>query len=123
MTLAGALQGLRILVVEDDYLVAETLRDLLATAGAHIEGPIGWLDEALAFVRENGAKLDGAVLDVNLHDEVSYPIADALAERGIRFVLLTGYDVSTLDAAYRNYPRCEKPFRPQAILAAMAPST
>lgn len=116
---AGALEGWRILVVEDDFLVAEALRDILQEAGATIIGPIGWLDEALAAVQRDDPRLDAAVLDVNLHDRTSYAVADALVERGIKFVFLTGYDSGSLDAAYRGYPRCEKPFQFQAIIAAL----
>jgi two-component SAPR family response regulator len=120
MTRADALQGLQILIVEDDYLIAATLMEALQEAGARILGPLGQLDEALAFVRQHGAELGGVVLDLNLHGQTSYPIADALLEAGVRFVFVTGYDAGALDAAYRGYPRCEKPFQPEAIVAALA---
>jgi two-component SAPR family response regulator len=120
MAHADALQGVRVLVVEDDFLLAETLTETLAEAGAVVLGPIGWLDQARAFVRQHGADLSGAVLDVNLHGQAVYPIADLLVERDIRFVFLTGYDQGALDPAYRGFPRCEKPCPPEAILAALA---
>jgi CheY-like chemotaxis protein len=120
MTHAGALQGLRVLVVEDDYLLAETLSDTLAEAGAVVLGPIGWLEEALAFVRHHGADLGGVVLDVNLHGQATYPVADLLLARGVRFVFVTGYDTGALEAAYRGLPRCEKPFQAEAVIAALA---
>ena len=104
MAHAGALQGVRVLVVEDDFLLAETLTETLAEAGAVVLGPIGWLDEALAFVRQHGAELGGAVLDVNLHGQATYPVADLLLERGVRFVFVTGYDRGALEPAYRGFP-------------------
>jgi two-component SAPR family response regulator len=114
----GLLQGRRILVVEDEFLVAQSLMDILEAEEATVVGPLGWLDEALVFLGRDSA-LDGAVLDVNLHGQASYPIADALIERGIRFVFTTGYDVGALNESYRAYPRCEKPLHEQALIAAL----
>ncbi len=116
-----SLSGRRVLIIEDDFLVAEALLNILEDAGVTALGPIGRMEEALAFIEDGGANLDGVVLDVNLHGQVSYPIADALAQRGIRFVFMTGSDPSALAAAYRGYPRCGKPFRAGTILAALAP--
>lgn len=116
----SALQGRRILVVEDEYLVAESLVTILEEAGAVVVGPIGWLDDAMDFIGAADPQMDGAILDVNLHGEVSYPIADALLAKGVHFIFVTGYDGRALDAAYRGYPRCEKPFVPAAIVTAVA---
>jgi CheY-like chemotaxis protein len=85
------LEGRHILVVEDDYLVAQVLVDLLEDAGAEVIGPIGWIDEAIALIEDGSQKLDGAVLDINLHGKKSYPVADALAARSVGFVFATGY--------------------------------
>ena len=120
MTGAGALQGLQVLIVEDDYLIAETMTDALQEAGASILGPLGQLDETLAFVRHHGAEISGAVLDLNFHGQSTYQVADALSEAGVRFVFVTGYDTGAIDPAYRDFPRCEKPFQPEAIVAALA---
>ena len=68
---SGELQGRRILVVEDDYLVAQSLCALLEEAGATIVGPFGWADEALKFVEAHRDAFDSAVLDVDLHGEKS----------------------------------------------------
>jgi hypothetical protein len=59
------------------------------------------------------------VLDVHVHGQASYPVADALIEFGVHFVFTTGYDVDALDAKYRAYPRCEKPVEEQALFAAL----
>ena len=115
---AAALQGRRVLVVEDDFLLAQTLADALEDAGAIVVGPFGWAQEAAAFVR-GGAELDGALLDVNLHGEPSYPVADALAERRVRFAFMTGYAAEALDPAYSCHPRFEKPVRVPALLGAL----
>jgi CheY-like chemotaxis protein len=111
------LGGKRILVVEDDFLLAEVLTDILANAGADVLGPFGWMDEALSFVTHHGGAFDCAVLDINLHGDKSFPIADALAILDIPFVFSTGYGVDTIPEAYRDYPRCEKPFTQDVLIA------
>ncbi|HEX4194862.1 MAG TPA: response regulator [Stellaceae bacterium] len=116
---AEALRGQQILVVEDDYLVAQVLVDLLEDAGATVIGPIGWVDEALTLITDPAHRLDAAVLDVNLHGSKSYPIADALADRSIGFIFATGYGADALDGAYRDHRRCEKPFNQRTLIAAL----
>ena len=118
-TANGPLEGRRILVVEDDYMVAEILVALLKDAGADVVGPIGWLDEALACVIADKAEFDSAVLDINLHGRMSYPVADALVARAINFVFATGYGAAEIDRAYRDHPRCEKPFNQKKLIAAL----
>ncbi len=118
-----ALAGRRILIVEDEFLVAEYLGEILRSAGADVHGPLGRVPETLAFLEAHKDALDAVVLDVNLHGQPSFPIADVLIRHGIRFVFTTGYDGAAIDAAYRSYPRCEKPFREEALLAALAPAT
>jgi CheY-like chemotaxis protein len=114
-----ALHGRRILVIEDDYLVAIVLGDLLEEAGAQVIGPIGEIDEAVTFIKDNSTAFDSAVLDVNLHGRKSYPIADALVAQHICFVFTTGYGAEALDEAYRCYPRCEKPINEEKLIAAL----
>jgi DNA-binding response OmpR family regulator len=114
-----SLQGRKILVVEDEYLIAMTLSDILEDAGVVVAGPIGRLEEALDYVNSEGSALDGAVLDVMLHGQTSYPIADSLLASGVKFVFVTGYNERALDVAYRNYPRCQKPFEPETILSTL----
>lgn len=115
-----ALEGRRILVIEDDYLVAQVLCDLLEELGAVTVGPIGWASEALAFIESSEANFDSAIIDVNLHGEKSYPVAEALMRRNVRFALATGYGADGLDEAYRSLPRCEKPFDQNALIAALS---
>lgn len=104
-----SLKGCRLLVVEDDYLIATELRYSLEEAGAVVVGPAGTVRDALAVVEREGARLDGAVLDINLRDERVYPVADALAARGVPFVFTTGYDELAIPSDYARVPRCEKP--------------
>ncbi len=85
------LAGIRVLVVEDSFLIAEHVSDLLTQHGAEVVGPVGRLAPGLKLVEE-GTPVDGAVLDVNLDGEFCFPIAAALARRDVPFVFLTGYD-------------------------------
>jgi CheY-like chemotaxis protein len=120
MPASPPLQGLRILVVEDDYLIALVLLELLQVAGAEVIGPLGWVKDALAVVTDVEQRLDAAVLDVNLHGEKSYPIAEALKQRAIKFVFATGYGAEALEVGYQSCPRCEKPFNPDMLIGLLS---
>lgn len=102
------LSGLRILVVEDAYLTAEDLARELADWGCEVIGPEGYVDAALERVERT--EIDGALLDVNLHDEPCFDIATALTSRHVPFIFLTGYDQdSAFPAEFRTSPRMAKP--------------
>lgn len=104
----GGFRGLRILVAEDEYLVADDLRRELEAAGANVLGPVPSVASALALLAADDA-VDCAILDVNLGGETVVPVADALAARHVRFVFATGYDAWAMPALYGDAPRCEKP--------------
>jgi DNA-binding LytR/AlgR family response regulator len=108
-TRSESLKGRRILVVEDEYLVAADLTASLEALGAEVVGPAASVNQALSLVENHGGRLDGAVLDINLKDERVYPVADVLTARGVPFVFTTGYDAISLPASYASAPRCEKP--------------
>lgn len=115
----ASLRDRGILVVEDDYLVAQILVDFLEETGATVVGPIGWVEEALALIEADASQIDAAILDINLHGSRSYPVADALTGRSIPFVFATGYASDALDGPYRSHGRCEKPFDQKALTAAL----
>lgn len=103
------LNGLRVLVVEDTLLLAETIVDTLESCGCSVVGPISRLARALPVARQE--PLDGALLDVNLAGELSFPLAAVLRARGIPFIFLTGYgEVPNLPAELRGCPTLGKPF-------------
>ncbi|WP_261404766.1 response regulator [Chenggangzhangella methanolivorans] len=85
-----SLKGLRILLVEDEAMIAMLVEDMLLDGGAEVVGPAGGVKAALAVIAETDA-IDGALLDVNLGGEQSFEVADALAARNIPFVFVTGY--------------------------------
>jgi CheY-like chemotaxis protein len=116
------LRGCKILVVEDDYLVALAVASLLEEAGASVIGPVGWADEALSLVEDGNERVDAAILDVDLHGQKSYAVADALARRNIRFVFATGYGEASIDRRYQHHPRCQKPFDERVLLRVLRPT-
>lgn len=97
------------LVVEDNFLVADTLCRDLRKAGATVVGPCATVDDALELLDQEGVRIDAAILDVNLRGQRSYPVADALTARGLPFVFVTGYGSPSIDSAFAMVPRCEKP--------------
>ena len=114
------LAGLKVLVVEDSYLIAEHVSDLLASHGAEVVGPVGHLASGLKLVEE-GTPVDGALLDVNLDGEFCFPIASALARRDVPFVFLTGYDDSTIiPRDFAAAPRLGKPLDEAQLLRTIA---
>ncbi|WP_407528053.1 response regulator [Methylobacterium oryzisoli] len=116
---ASGLQGLCLLIVEDDWHIASDLAETLEGAGARVIGPVGSVKGALALIAAQ-ARLDGAVLDINLADELVYPVADALAARRVPFVFATGYDAGVVPAAYATVTRHEKPVDLAALAADLA---
>jgi len=106
--------GLRILLVEDEAMVAMIIEDTLCDLGCEIVGPVSNIDRALA-AAQAGDRIDGAFLDVNLRGELVYPVAEALAARGVPFAFVTGYGEKGIDARYRDAPVLTKPFLPEAV--------
>ena len=113
-----SLAGRRILLVEDEYFIAEDMVRVFKECAAEIVGPASNVEDALELLDATDA-LDGAVLDVNLQGEMAYPIADALKARGVPFVFATGYDASSIAPPYRDVVRCEKPVSPKTIAQAL----
>lgn len=114
------LHGQRILVVEDEYLLADDVREALTDAGAEVLGPVATVKQAAALIAENH-DIDAAVLDVNLQGEMIFPVADALRSRGIPFAFTTGYDHSSLPDRFADAIRLEKPLKGKKIAALLAP--
>ena len=104
----SSLRGRRVLVVEDDYLLAQDLREQLMSWGAEMMGPVASVTEALALV-EAGPAPDMAMLDIGLGDEMVYPVAEALRTRGIPFVFATAYDAWVIPDAFAGVPVAQKP--------------
>lgn len=107
--------GARVLVVEDESLVAMMLGDMLEDLGVTVVGPVGTRGTALQLLA-SGARIDLALLDVNLGGENVYDVAEALAGIGVPFVFVSGYGAGGIDPRYAQAPVLAKPFQP-ALLA------
>jgi CheY-like chemotaxis protein len=112
------LSGRRILVIEDEALVSMMLSDLLTDAGCVVVGPAGTTQSALRLIEQE--PIDCAILDVKLADGTSLPVAEALASRGIRFVLATGYAREGIDPAYNGAPLLQKVFDRNELIEVLA---
>lgn len=110
--------GRRVLLVEDEALVAIMMRDMLTDLGFSVVGPVGDRTTAIAAARQ--ADIEGAVLDLNLRGETTYPVADELNARGIPFIFLTGYDRGVIDRRYASVPLLQKPVDEQTLQRALA---
>ena len=115
---AQSMAGRRVLLVEDEYFIADDLVRLFEANGAEVIGPVATVDGALDLIAATD-RLGGAVLDVNLQGEMAYPVADALVARGVPFVFATGYDEASIPASYAHITRCEKPVDPEKIAQAL----
>jgi DNA-binding NtrC family response regulator len=108
------LTGARVLVVEDEYYIADDLRRTLKEAGATVVGPCATIKQA-SHALDEGA-FDCAVIDLNLHDESALPLADRLMSDGKSFAIATGYGSTAIPERLKDVPRIEKPFDPPALL-------
>jgi CheY-like chemotaxis protein len=109
MTDASTLNGLRVLVVEDEMMVSMLIEDMLTDLGCTVIGPAARLDEAMDLASKGG--IDCAVLDVNLGGQPIFPLADYLRAKGAPFAFATGYGDAGLRDVDKGSPVLQKPFR------------
>ncbi|WBH18135.1 response regulator [Sphingomonas radiodurans] len=114
------LEGRRVLVVEDEYLLAADLSQALRAAGAEVIGPVASVRHAAEMVAADTG-IDAAILDINLRGDMIFPVADMLAERNIPFAFVTGYDQWALPDRFSNVAWVEKPFKAPNVAAVLAP--
>lgn len=108
----------RVLVVEDESLVAMMVEDCLIELGYEVAAVAATVDAALAALQGGG--IDCAMLDVNLGGTPSFPIAEALEARGIPYMFVTGYDGTAIPPNFRARHGLQKPFRMRELQQAMA---
>jgi len=111
------LQGLCVLVVEDDYFIALELCNALRAAGADVIGPARDVETALAAIRDE--RIDCGVLDINLRGHLAFEIAMELRTRGIPAIFATGYDASMIPDELADAVRLEKPVDLAALCRAV----
>jgi len=115
----GALADRRILVVEDEYILARQLMRALAQEGAVVLGPVSDVARALALVDQAQGAIDVAILDVNLVEEKVYPVADALRERGVPFLFASGYDADEKQPRFATVRHLVKPLVMRSLVATL----
>lgn len=109
------LAGSRVLIVEDEYYLADDARSALSGVGAEVLGPVASVEEARALIQAD-ARIDGVLLDVNLRGEMAFEVADTLASRGIPFAFVTGYDRAALPERFSATASLQKPVRTEQLV-------
>jgi DNA-binding NtrC family response regulator len=117
-TLEIDLGGRRVLVVEDEYFIADEIAGALERYRASVVGPVPDVEGARELV--NAEVVDCAVLDINLKGEMVFAFAEELEAKGVPFVFATGYDAPMIPARFGGIPRFEKPLKMDALLTTVA---
>jgi len=107
------LRSRRILVVEDEYFLADDLLRALRAEGAEVVGPVSSRHEARSLIND---QLDGAILDIKLQDGEVYDIADDLSRMHVPFAFATGYDAEIIPYRFQTAARVEKPYEARAAV-------
>jgi PAS domain S-box-containing protein len=110
---AAAAVGQRILLVEDEALVAMMIAECLTESGHTVIGPLSRASDALQAATDGD--YDAAILDINLGDGMAYPVADIVSARGLPFVFVTGYEADTIDERFSHVPILQKPIERQML--------
>jgi len=113
----GNLAGRKVLVIEDEFYLAEDLAGALRDQGAEVLGPMATVEAARRAVADDG--FDCAVLDMNLRGEASAPIADALRDAGVPMLMVTGYSRDALPERLQDVPYVEKPTEAARVATAV----
>ena len=116
--LPSLLRGRRVLIVEDQYLVAEEMRRAVIKLGGQVLGPVRAGDDALRIAAAD--RPDLALLDINLDGVMVYPMARELRRMKVPLIFTTGYDRSAVDAEFRDAPHLDKPVTPWSLAAAVS---
>ena len=114
----AALDGKRVLLVEDEYLVSLVVQEVLRDAGCVVVGPFARVAEALVAARAE--RVDIAVLDVNVAGEMVFPVALVLEAKGTPFLFVTGYGRAALPADRADWDACAKPFHAHQLIECLA---
>lgn len=107
--MTGILDGRRVLLVEDELLIAQMLRCMLEDFGCIVVGPAARINEALDLI--DAEPVEAAVLDICLNRQLSYPVADELRIRGVPFLFSTGYQRERVRPEYESCRILQKPYR------------
>jgi CheY-like chemotaxis protein len=108
----------RVLIVEDEMLIALMLQDMVAEAGLAVAAIANTLQAGVELARREDVQL--AILDINLNGEEAYPVAEILKARSIPFIFSTGYAGASVRPEYQAVPRLTKPYQQDMLMAAIA---
>lgn len=108
---------LKVLIVEDESIVAMMIEDLIVDMGHEVVGTAGRLEQAQSLAKD--LPLDFAIVDVNLNGQHTYPVAETLKARGVPFVFATGYGASGLKDEWKQSAVLQKPFQPEELCRAI----
>jgi CheY-like chemotaxis protein len=105
---SGPLSGRRVLVIEDEYFLADDIARVLRELGASVIGPVGELGEAASLI-DGDKTIDAAIVDVNLRSDMVYPVVRTLRARKVPLLFTTGYDRKSIEPEFQDVPLWEKP--------------
>jgi len=114
--MAHQLAGKRVLIVEDEQMLAKYLADAMVAEGAEVIGPVATVNAALDVIANT--PLDGVTLDLKLAGEMTFRVSDALAARNVPFIFLTGYGAADVPTRHANVSRVKKPVTPGIVCRA-----
>lgn len=109
------------MIVEDDFVIGQHIAGIVEDAGASVIGPFGTMIDALENLTDFNA-IDGAILDIGLGEQQSYPLAEALQTTGIPFLFLTGVEKDDLPEKFARTPHMTKPFSPALLIRSLVES-
>jgi DNA-binding NtrC family response regulator len=112
------LEGAKVLVVEDEYFIATDIVRALDAAGGEAVGPAGSIDQAKSLLQHQ--HVDAAILDLNLHGEMAFPLVQELSDRGLPCVIMSGYSPESLPEWVRQVPSLEKPVDYDRVVRSLA---
>ena len=110
-------ERLRVLVVEDEMLLAMVMEDILVDFGCEVVGPVARVADGVRIA--SSVRLDGAILDINVAGASVFPVARELDLRNIPFVFVSGYGEDGLPEEWRHRPRLQKPIDPRDLAQRM----
>lgn len=108
---------LKVLIIEDESIVAMMIEDLIVDMGHEVVGTAGRLEQAQKLADE--LAIDFAIVDVNLNGQHTYPVAETLKQRGVPFVFATGYGAQGLKDEWKQSSVLQKPFQPEDLARAL----
>jgi CheY-like chemotaxis protein len=108
----------KVLLVEDEFIISMLTEDMLGELGHEVSVSASTLEQGMRFA--NDGAFDLAVLDINLHGVMSYPIADLLIKRSIPFIFASGYTAQGIDPRYPDVQKLQKPFTLAGLEAVLA---